>query len=166
MNPNPTSTNINMLNQEKPVYSLTVPVTWTPKEKRSFLNWLTRRPTPPAATEKTFTFTLSVVANMTRIAKVAMNLPQELFGNTAEEMLMDKIQECSKDMVYIIAAGIQNNRLEPDPELMTFIENNFDSKSLHEAFQITIAQLGLYYFMRSIVLISGSSSILKPKTDA
>lgn len=161
MSTNPTPTNINMLNQEKPEYSLTVPVTWNPKKKWSFLNWLLRKPTPSAASERTFTFKLSVAANMTRIAKVAMNLPKELFGNTAEEMLMDKIQDCSKDMVYIIAAGIQNTSAEPDSKLIEFIEKNFDSQSLHQGFQIAIAQLGLEYFMASIAILRGTTSILK-----
>lgn len=153
----------------KPVYKLTVPVKWlplTPKPKRSFWDWLTRKPLPEqpeVETERTLIFAPCVVANQYRVAGAAAQLPEELFEDQSYNLRL--LSEHQPTIVYIIAAAIQNNHLEPEQELITFIERNLDGLDLVNALVASFQSLNMEAFTNSIVLMRGTVTILKLKTS-
>jgi hypothetical protein len=155
---------------DKP-YTLRIPIRWAPEPKpvkRSLLDRLLRRALPAEHPETIRTFEIfpCVVANMYRIAGRAVLLPKEILGSSElTESVLPLIPEHLPNMVYIIASAIQNNHLEPAPELLVFIERNFTQVQISNALYASIEGLGLQDFLNSIVLAKGSVSILKPKTS-
>ena len=156
-------------------FTFTVPVRWIPDplppaKKRPLIDRILRRKVQvdtPVEVEKERTFTIypSVVANMYRIAGRAALLPKEIMSGILSESVLPLIPVCMPDMIYIIASAIQNNHLEPDQELITFIERNFNQNQIFEALYESIEGIGLQTFLNSIVLARGTVSILKPKTS-
>jgi hypothetical protein len=155
---------------DKP-YTLVIPVRWQPpvlQVKRSLVDKLLRRPMPvPADPERYRRFEIypAVVGNQYRIIGRAVTLPDELKAGELTESVMPLIPIHMPNMVYIIASAIQNNHLEPEPELLLFIERNFNSRQIFEALYQSIEGIGLQDFMNSIVLTKRAISIMKPRTS-
>lgn len=150
---------------DKPKFTFTIPITWRPEVKRTLPDKLLRKPLPEPETERTFTIYPCKVCNMYRIASVAARIPQEIKSGTLSEACLPLIYAHMKDIVYVIASAIQNNPLEPDPELITFINNNFDAIDLHSSLQPALQNLNMEAFFNSIVLIKGTVKILQPKEE-
>lgn len=153
----------------KPVYRLTIPIKWLPdppKVKRSLWDWLTRKPMPvlpDLETYRTLEFWPCVVGNQYRVAGRAVLLPKEIFEDQSYNI--DLIREHQPNIVYMVAAALQNNHLEPDPELITFIERNLDGIDLINTLIASFQALNMQSFTNSIVLMKGAVSILKPKAS-
>ena len=152
----------------KMIYQFTVPVR-TPESplavKRSLWDWLRRKPVPVATveTERTFTIYPTVVANQYRIAGKALGLPTELPDD--ESGMLALVPEHLSTIIYIIAASIQNNHLEPDAELITFLERNLDNVDIAQILAASMQGANMQSFLISIVLMNGTATILTPKTS-
>ncbi|MEO6522248.1 MAG: hypothetical protein ABIN91_11260 [Mucilaginibacter sp.] len=155
----------------KPLYEMVVPVRWLPMvpepvfPKRTFLDRLLMRPIPPPApapeTHRTLIFYPCVVANQYRIAGECALLPDAIFND--DSMNISLIPEHQKRIVYIVASAIQNNHLEPDPELMLFIERNLTGEQLRDALVASFQSLNMEAFTDTIVLMRPMVKILKPE---
>ncbi|WP_443945605.1 hypothetical protein ACJVDH_00405 [Pedobacter sp. AW1-32] len=151
---------------DKPVYTTTVSIKRpVPIPKRSIWDRLRKKPIIKQETERTFTINPCVVGNMYRIAGKAIDLPDEVFQGTISEVVLPLIYKHINDIVYIIAAGIQNDRDEPDQELINFIKDNFESQDLFDALQPVLENIGMQSFLNTIALAKGSVKILKPKAS-
>lgn len=148
---------------DKPKHEITIPVTWHPPVKRTWLDRVLRRPLPVKEAERTFVIYPCKVGNMYRIAGRAAQLPAEVKEGTNAEVVLPLIHKHLKDVVYVVAAGIQNNHLEPDPELITFIEMNFDAADLYSCLDPVLESVGMQSFFNTIVLVMGTVKILKPE---
>lgn len=162
---------------EKPRYQFTVAIR-EPKipapyvaPKLTFWDKVTRKPIPitpePEPIEYTRTFTVypPVVNNMYRIAGRSANLPQEVIKGTVAEIVLPLILNHKDDIVYIIAAGIQNTKREPDLELIDFIQDNFDSEDLFNCLQAVLGGEWMQHFFNSIALAKGTVKILTPNAS-
>jgi hypothetical protein len=156
---------------DKP-FTFTVPVKWlppVPEMKISLWDRLRgiKPPMPPEPeTHRTFDIYPCVVANMYRVAGRAAMLPGEILdGVELTESVMPLIPAHMPNMIYIIGAAIQNNHLEPDADLLLFIERNFTQYHIARALYFSIESLGLQAFLNSIVLVKGTVGILQPKTS-
>ena len=109
---------------------------------------------------RTVEFTTCMACNMKRIVSAALLLPDELFGVKLKDIALPQINNNLDKLIYIVAAGIQNNSKEPEPELIDFVKNNFDHEQLLEGFNYTINQLGMQSFVGCLVIARGSK-ILK-----
>lgn len=114
-------------------------------------------------TERSFTIWPCVVSNQYRIAARANSLPKDLFDDDTK--MFGYVQEHLPTMVYIIAAAVQNNYLEPDPDLITFFERNLDNLDIVQILAASLQGANMQSFLTSIVLMSGEAKILKPKTS-
>ncbi len=154
---------------DKP-FTMVVPVKWAPEPqplKRSLIDKLLfRKPlVPERELYREFTIYPCVVANMYRIAGRAALLPDELTEGGGAKEVLALLSVHMPDLIYIIAAAIQNNHLEPDADLMLFIERNFTQDMILVAFDEAIGDLGLASFLNSIALVKGTTQILKPKAS-
>ena len=139
---------------------LVIPIRYyTRKEK--FINWVTRN----KKKYRVFELYPSVTGNMIRIADKAMLLPDELIGNSLYELAIPLISKYGDHIVYIVAAGIQNNKLEPSRQLLAFVRDNFTSELLYDALYPILEGAGMQAFTSSTILIKGTDSILKPRID-
>jgi len=111
--------------------------------------------------ERTITIHPCVVANSARIAGRLVLLPEEIKQGGMNEIMLPLLAAHQQDITYAVAAGVQNDRHEPQPDLIAFIEDNFDQWQLYEALHYTIEALGLQSFLNSIVLGKGVT-ILNP----
>lgn len=161
---------------EKQKFTITVPVSWRPDVpvapaiRQSLLDRLLhgkaiQLPPEPLPDERTFIINPCKVANMWRIAGAATELPDEIREGNLAEIVLPLIKDHLGTIVYIVAAGIQNNHEEPDPELITFIERNFDNEDLYSCLFPVLENVGMQSFLNSIVLAKGTVNILKPKTS-
>jgi hypothetical protein len=156
---------------EKPKLTFTVPVSWVPPVepvKRSLFDKVFRGKAiqlPSVETERTFTIYPCKVANMWRLAGAASELPEEIREGTLAEIVLPLINDHLTTIVYIVAAGIQNNHEEPSPDLIQFIERNFDSEDLYTALFPVLENIRMQSFLNSIVLAKGTVNILKPKAS-
>ena len=153
----------------KMTYEFTVPVRVVEpfvEPKRTLWDWICNKPVEPMKepeTERTFTIFPTVVINQYRIAGKALSLPADLFEE--EEKMLAYVPEHLPTMVYIIAAAVQNNHLEPDPELITFFERNLDNIDIVQILVGAMAGTNMQSFLTSIVLMNGVAKILKPETS-
>ncbi|MBB6109711.1 hypothetical protein SAMN05421821_105129 [Mucilaginibacter lappiensis] len=161
---------------EKPKYTITIPISWRPEVepvppvKRSLFERLFRgKPVQiepePIPTEETFTIYPCKVANMWRVAGAATELPDEIKNGELAEVVLPLINDHLETIVYIVAAGIQNNHEEPSADLIKFIERNFDNQDLHTVLHYVLENVYMQSFLNSIVLAKGTVKILKPKTS-
>lgn len=159
---------------EKARFAITIPVSVPsdpkPLPKRTFWNWLIRKPVPipvPIETERELVFYPCKVANMHRIARTALLLPSELISGDLNESVLPLLadQTHKDDMIYIIAAAIQNNHLEPDAELINFLQMNLNHEDMNLCIAKAFALLGMESFLNSIVLARGTIRVLKPETS-
>lgn len=162
---------------EKKKFSITVPVSWRPDAppppppvKRSLFERLFKpapiqlhTPVPPS--EETFTIYPCKLANMARIAGASVTLPDAIKDGGLAEVVLPLIPGHLPTIIYIVAAGIQNNHEEPSQELITFIERNFDGEDLYACLYPVLEQVQMQSFLNSIVLAKGTVSILKEKTS-
>lgn len=148
-------------------FTITIPIICKPEQpKRTLLERLLRKPLPPEPPkERVITISPCVVANMYRVAGRACSLPEEIISGSLTEAVLPLIPVHLPNIVYIVAAGIQNDHLEPDPELITFIERNFEQDQLFECMYEAIEGLKLQSFLNSIVLAKGTVKILQPETS-
>lgn len=140
---------------EKPRYQFTVPIM---EPRRTLWQWIQRK---PIDTERTFVVFPPVVNNMYRIAGRSANLPQEVVKGTVAEIVLPLIYNHKDDIVYIIAAGIQNTKREPDADLIEFIGDNFDAEDLFNCLQAVLGGEWMQHFFNSIALAKGTVKILE-----
>jgi hypothetical protein len=156
---------------EKPKFTITVPISWAPTltpVKRSLFDLVFRGKgiqEAAAPTERTFIIHPCKVANMWRIAAAATDLPDEIKNGGLAEITLPLIKDHLETIVYIVAAGIQNTHEEPAPDLITFIERNFDNEDLYNTMFPVLENIGMQSFFNSIVLAKGTVKILEPKTS-
>jgi hypothetical protein len=139
----------------KVLFTLRVPIRWTPKKKW----WDFRK--KKVETERVYQIWPSVVCNQIRIIGKALSLPAEIYEETTQ--MFPIFAEHQRTMLYIVAAAIQNNHLEPDPELILFLERNVEGQDLLDAMMASLQQLNMQAFFDSIVLMNGTVKIVSPK---
>jgi hypothetical protein len=154
----------------KEVYRFTIGVRHVegvaPPAPLSFWDRIRGRKLEPIAqpiTERSFTIYPAVVINQYRIAGVAVTLPVEVFESSTA--MLSLVPEHLPKMVYIIASAVQNNHLEPDPELITFFERNLDNIDIAQILTASLQASNMQSFLTSIVLMNEVAKILKPKTS-
>ena len=151
---------------DKPAYTVTVPIKEPkPAPKRSLIDWLFRRPKFIQEIERSFVINPCVVGNMYRIAGRAVKLPDSILNGSLSESMIPVIHQHLDDMVYIVAAGIQNTKREPDAELIEFIKDNFEAEDLYDTLLPILENLGMQSFLNSIALAKGTVKILKPNAS-
>lgn len=141
---------------DKPRYEFTVTIK---EPRRTIWQWLRRQ---PIQYSRTFTVHPPVVNNMYRIAGRSASLPVEVTKGTVAEIVLPLIYNHKDDVVYIIAAGIQNTKREPDNELIEFINDNFDAEDLFNCLQAVLGGEWMQHFFNSIALAKGTVKILEP----
>jgi hypothetical protein len=144
---------------DAPIYEMVIPVRWVPKRKRSLWEWITRKPITSHETHRKFIFYPSVVANQYRIAGESALLTDVLYDDTRRNLQF--IPEHQKHIVYTVAAAIQNNHLEPEQDLIEFIERNFTGHQLREALMASFQTLNMEAFTDTIVLMKGTVRMMK-----
>lgn len=142
------------------IKDLVIPVRSYSKWER-FFNWITRN----KKKYKVFELYPSVTGNMIRIADRAMRLPDELVGQSLYEIAIPLISKHGEDVIYIVAAGIQNNKHEPAKELLAFVRDNFTGELLYDALYPILEGAAMQAFTSSTILIKGTDTILKPRID-
>ncbi|WPU91792.1 hypothetical protein SNE25_20965 [Mucilaginibacter sabulilitoris] len=154
----------------KELYRFTIPVRYVepvaapPKLTRwEKLRGVKPEPIPEPETERSFEIWPAVVVNQYRIAGAAVTLPTDLFEDATK--MMAYIPEHLPTMIYIIASAVQNNYLEPDPELIKFFERNLDNYDIEDILAASLQAVNMQSFMTSIVLMNGVAKILKIKTS-
>ncbi|MCZ4244981.1 hypothetical protein [Pedobacter punctiformis] len=151
---------------EKPFYTVTVPIKeLKPIPKRSFFDKLVGKPIIHQEVNRKFTINPCVVGNMYRIAGHAVSLPDEILEGSMAQSILPIINEHLSTLVYIVAAGIQNNKREPEQELISFIEDNFEAEDLYKTLHPILENLGMQSFLNSIALAKGTVRILKPNVS-
>ncbi|NII81750.1 MULTISPECIES: hypothetical protein [unclassified Pedobacter] len=151
---------------EKSVYTLKVPIKHPmPVPKRAIIDKILRKPIVVPETVREFNITPCIVGNMYRIAGRAVKLPGEILEGSMAGSLLPIINEHLSDLVYIVAAGIQNTKFEPEPDLIEFIEDNFEAEDLYQALLPILENLGMQSFLNSIALAKGTVKILKPNVS-
>jgi len=151
---------------DKPGYELTVSIKEpTPIPKRKMWDKLFRRTVIEQELERTFVINPCVVGNMYRIAGRAVKLPGAILEGTQAQSLLPVIHDHLDDLIYIVAAGIQNSKREPDPALIEFIKDNFEAEDLYNTLLPILENLGMQSFLNSIALAKGTVKILKPNAS-
>lgn len=159
---------------EKPKFVITIPITVLPEPepipKRTLLDRLSRKPLPiPKHVEKerTLVFYPCKVANIHRIAAKSLELPDEALINDVRADLLPLLadQKNLGNIIYIIAAAIQNNHMEPSEELQSFLLLNMDHEDMFLCLHYALGNSGMKSFLNSIVLVRGLITILKPEAS-
>lgn len=143
----------------KEPFSITIPID---QPKRSIWDWITRK---PIIKDRNFTINSCKVGNMFRIASKALTLPDQIAKGDLYQVLLPLFQEHLTTIIYIVAASIQNNKHEPDRELISFINDNFDHEDLYTCLTYSLDNVGMDSFLNSIVLVKGTIQVLKPKSS-
>ena len=169
---------------EKAKFSITIPVSWYPElptpeplpiPKITFVDKILRKtlpviapdPLPELETERELVFYPCKVANMSRIARTALLLPEEMLSEELNAAVLPLIADGSHldNMIYIIAAAVQNNHMEPSNDLITFIKMNMDHEDMFLCMHQAFGSLGMQSFLNSIVLAKGTITVLKPEAS-
>lgn len=152
---------------DAPIYEMVVKVR-VPEQpevpKRTLMDRFLRKPLPPIAEPelfRTLIFYPCVVANQYRIAGECALLPEQIWQEV--EWNIPLLVEHQKRIVYIIAAALQNNHLEPEPALITFLERNMSGKQLARALVASYQTLNMEDFIDSIILMRAAVKILQPE---
>lgn len=146
-------------------YTITVPIKEPIVHNRTFWDRLLRRPIVKIETERTFIINQCVVGNMYRVASRAVTLPHEILSGTQAQSILPIINDHLHTMVYIVAAGIQNTKDEPEAELIEFIQDNFVAEDLYNSLLPVLENLGMQSFLNSIALVRGTVKILEPNAS-
>lgn len=164
---------------EKAKYTLTVPLLEPITHYKEQIpiykeqNWferLTRKPKEVIEqdpeidwieTERSFTIYPCKAANMARIARTALTLPLEIEGYYKSDTILPLIDQHLDTVLYVVAAGIQNNQHEPDPQLIEFLRINCDAIDLLHAAYYVMENVNMESFSNTTVLIRGAISIIK-----
>lgn len=117
--------------------------------------------------QRTFEVRPSTVRNMQRIAKMAVQIPDDYLENkSVSKALIEGISDHMDKMIYIVACGLQNDHREPTPALLDLIKDEFTQAEITGVFDIILSQIGVQDFMRSIVLMRGMKILPVPaKTE-
>lgn len=141
----------------KLLFTLTVPVRWLPRTP--WWKQLFGRKSP-AEKVRVFEIWPCVVANQFRIVGKALTLPNQMYEEA--NLLFPIFEQHQKTMLFIIAAAIQNNHLEPDPSLIKFLQRNIDGIDILITLQASLQQVNMQSFFDSIVLMNGLVEIVNP----
>ncbi|SMC53280.1 hypothetical protein [Pedobacter nyackensis] len=114
-------------------------------------------------TSRTFEIWPCVVKNMYRVAGNAALLVDSLHDDHSENIKL--VNDNMPIVAHIVAAAIQNNKFEPAPELIEFLEDNIDADDMYTALQAAFDNAGMQSFSNSIVLMKGTETILKTKAS-
>ncbi|MEJ2905094.1 hypothetical protein WAE58_21795 [Pedobacter panaciterrae] len=153
----------------KKIHQITVKIRMPEKPKPikySLWDWIMRKPRPIQPEPELFrTFEIwpCITRNQYRIAGNAALLIDGLSDIHSDNIKF--IEENQPIIAYIVAAAIQNNKYEPEPELIQFIEENFDGDDLYTALRASFDNFCMQAFSNSIVLLKGTVAILKPETN-
>jgi hypothetical protein len=144
----------------KRIFKITIPIKWNPKPSlnQRIQNLLKGTQTE---THRTFDIWPCIVSNQYRIAGNAALLIDGLFERHSDNIQF--ICDNQPIVVYVVAAAIQNNHLEPDPALIEFIEKNFDGEDLYITLKAAFSNMGMQSFSNSIDLLKGTVKILQPE---
>ena len=108
-----------------------------------------------------FVIERTVLRNCYRIASRAVLIDENIFQADIEKAIFEAGFQHYPDLVYIIAAGLQNNSKEPEQELIDFIWDNFTNEQMLYAFDKILSQYNIKDFMQSIILIKGADILTK-----
>lgn len=146
-------------------YIMTVPITWRPEPKVTFLDRLKKKAAEPVLEDaREFVFDTMAVGKIGKVVDKIIGMPDELYGDSPAELAIDVVEKYYKDMVYIVAAASFRRNEEPNPELLEFIEMNFTFDMLREGAQIAVTQIGFDAFLNCLMIFKGTSNILKPRS--
>lgn len=112
-----------------------------------------------APTKRTFHLKPLVVGNMYRIAGKTLNIPDDLFSGGLIQGLMQGIGHHTKDLAYIVATGIQNNKKEPTKALIEFVEYNCTMEDIYTILNAVLNKMDVENFLNSIALIKGADAL-------
>lgn len=150
---------------DKPVFTITIPVKEPKKSAYSIWDRIRFKARRLVQLERTFVINPCVVNNMYRIAGRAALLPDSIKNGTLSETVLPLITHHLDDIIYIVAAGIQNTKREPDHDLIEFIKDNFDAEDLYNCLNPVLENVGMQSFLNSIALAKGTVKILKPNAS-
>jgi len=148
----------------KIIYSFTIKNKTPEVPKRTLWDWILRKPKVEPILSRDFEIYPCVVANQYRIAGEAITLPTDLFEDEGKT-LTQHVPVHLPTMIYIIAAAIQNNYKEPEAELIEYLERNMDNIDISQTLVASLQAANMEAFTISIVLMTGASKILEPKSS-
>lgn len=131
-------------------------------------NWIDRLFMRPKY--KDFVIYKTRVCNMGRCAEIAYRITevhsdiQDVFDMI--KVSMPLIKEHRKDILYLIAACIQNNSKEPKKSLIKFLDDNLHGDSLNELTSSCLLNSGLMSFTAATAILKGVSVAIVQDTDA
>lgn len=133
-------------------------------------NWLHKKAQQINLTPKARSFKLRplLVANMYKVASRASKLPNQIEvveGGDLYAATMPVIASHFHDILYIVAICLQNDRNEPTQKTIDFIKFNFTTPEIVDVLMACLGTSKIENFMHTIVLVKGTSQILKPKTS-
>ena len=104
------------------------------------------------------------VGNRERIGLSGLNITDDLNDGTP---LIAKILELSakntQDLVYCAAVALQNDNKEPSKKLLEALKW-VDDEFLANILEMSISEIDIQNFLKSIVLIKGTKSLMKTET--
>lgn len=109
----------------------------------------------------TFNFYPALICNQIRIAKKVALLPDLEGGNTIIKSIPPALTNHIGTMVNIIADSINNSFKETKDWLSELLQKNFTNDEVFECLNYAFEQLQLQYFASSIILLKGTTNILK-----
>ncbi len=105
------------------------------------------------------------VGNRERIAVRLFDFPDQIMNNT---VLIKRVFELTKerhqDMIYCAAVALQNDRNEPSKELIDAI-NWVSEETFQYIFEKALGQLDIENFLKSIVMLTGTASLIKAENQ-
>jgi len=105
------------------------------------------------------------VGNREKIGLRSENIPNDLNDGKS---LINKILELSakntSDFIYCAAVALQNDKNEPSEELLDALKW-VDDDFLYQILEKSISQIDVENFLKSIVLIKGTTSLMKTESQ-
>lgn len=105
------------------------------------------------------------VGNRERIAVRLFDFPDQIMNNS---VLIKRVFELTKerhqDMIYCAAVALQNDRNEPSKELIDAI-NWVSEETFQYIFEKALGQLDIENFLKSIVMLTGTASLIKAENQ-
>jgi|GEM_PF-2386417 len=154
---------------EKAKYTFIVPLSEpviTYKPQTWWQQWLHKpKQVESQETERSFTIYPCKAANMIRIAEVALSAQEEVGPGIESDKCIPIVNNQTTNMLYAVAAGIQNNQHEPERSLIDFLRNNADAIDLHRAAHFSVENENMAPLFQHFCLDKKESDKLKNKAD-
>jgi hypothetical protein len=132
------------------------PTTWLQKllMKKGFLK-----------SKKVFTIDQISVGNRLRVSTRALKIPDGLFSKFDQGEVHGAIKDYTDDLIYVVAACIENKEKEPSKALMRFLRWETTDAKFYELLDASLSMLNVPNFTKSIILIRGSNVISAKDAD-